>query len=154
MAFSPDWCYQPGLKSPGLYISNGSCSVHLLLFDLHVDHRRRHRHLRSRLRRPSPARPYIELVSAAPPSSSTPARPRHPPGPVSARTRAPSVDRFPRARRPRRRAPPSPPPYVVLARSRCSARPRAWPASTPCRPAPSASIHSLLELSLLSAGQY
>ena len=23
MAFSPGWCYQPGLKGPGLYISNG-----------------------------------------------------------------------------------------------------------------------------------
>ena len=51
MSFSPGWCYQPGLKGPGLYISNGS-SVHLLLFDL----QRRSRLCRARPRRALPRR--------------------------------------------------------------------------------------------------
>jgi len=114
MAFSPGWCYQPGLKGPGLYISNGSCSVHLLLFDLHIDHRRRHRHLRSRLRRPAPPGRRARLCRAvivvyprpAAPSARPASRAVSPPHPVSAAAPEPTLRRRPLPARPRRRAPP------------------------------------------------
>ena len=32
MAFSPGWCYQPGLKGPGLYILNGSCIFYFSIY--------------------------------------------------------------------------------------------------------------------------
>ena len=127
MTFSPGWCYQPRLKGPGIYISNGSCSVHLLLFDLHIDHRRRRRHLRSRLCRPALPDRRARLCRAAvvvyPRPAAPSARPRHP---VSAAAPEPTLRRRPLPAQPRRRAPPdranppasiSPsPPYVVLAR--------------------------------------
>ena len=97
MAFSPGWCYQPGLKGPSLYISNDG-SVHL----------------RSRLRRPAPpgrairrrrARLYRAAVVVYP------ARPRHSPSPhraphpVSAAAPNPTLRRrrFSRAHRTLRR---------------------------------------------------
>ena len=114
MAFSSGWCYQPGLKGPGLYILNGSCSVHLLLFDLHVDHRLRHRHLRSRLRRPTPPGRRACLCRAAivvyprpaAPSARPASRAVSPLHPVSAATPEPTLRRRPLPARPRRRAPP------------------------------------------------
>ena len=145
MAFSPSWCYQPGLKGPDLYISNGSCSVHLLLFDLHVDHRRR-RHLRSRLRRPAPLGRRARLCRAtvvfyprlATPSAPPASRAVSPPHPVSAAAPEPTLRRRPLPARPRRRAR-LPRRTVVVPRHLrrtsssyevLSSAP--WPASTPC----------------------
>ena len=109
------------------------------------------RHLQSHLR---------ELVSAAPPSSSTPARPRHPPGPhrASSLRRIPSPPPHPSPPSVADRFPPGlivePRPAAVelsstASRRRCLARPHdlavsesyasrevlslaPWPASTPC----------------------
>ena len=121
MAFSPSWCYQPGLKGPGLYISN-VCSVHL--------RSRLGRAIRRRRARP-----------AAPPSSSTPTRPRHSPGPHRAASR---LRRCTRSHPPSPRLPARPPPSNSIStalsigcRRRASpARPR-LPSSSPARPASS-----------------
>ena len=107
MAFSPGWCYQPGLKGPGLYISNGSCSVHLLLFDL------------ASVAQPRPA---VELVSPPPHPSPPSVAERFPPGLVVelvCRAAPSSSLAISAVRRPR---------------TRCSARPRGRPAR-PARPA-------------------
>ena len=75
--------------------------------------------------------PVVELISAAPPSSSTPAPPRHPPGPH----RAPSLRRIPSL--PPHPSPPSvadrfPPGLVV--------EPRPAAVELVCRAAPSSSL--------------
>ena len=153
MAFSPGWCYQPGLKGPGLYISNGSCIFYFSIYTSILAAATAIFDLAS----VAQPRPTVELVSAAPPPSSTPARPASravtPPHPVSAAAPEPTLRRRPLPARPRRRAPPSGrrarlprrtvivPCRIDLAvsavrrpRARCSARPRGRPAR-PARPA-------------------
>ena len=126
MFFSPGWCYQLRLKGPGLYISNGfifyfSIYTSIIasataIFDL------------ASVAQPRPA---VELVSAAPPSSSTPARPRHLLGPH----RAPSLRRIP--------SPPphpSPPSVADSFRSGLVVEPRPAAVELVCRAAPSSSL--------------
>ena len=135
MAFSPGWCYQPGLKGPGLYISNGSCIFYFSIYTSILAAATAIFDLAS----VAQPRPTVELVS--------------PPHPVSAAAPKPTLRRQPLPARPRRRAPPDgrrarlPRRTVVVPhridlvvsamrrpRARCSARPRGRPAR-PARPA-------------------
>ena len=116
MSFSPGWCYQPGLKGPGLYISNGSCIFYFSIYTSILAAATAIFDLAS----VTQPRPGIELVSPPPHPSPPSVAERFPPGLVVelvCRAAPSSSLAVSAVRRPR---------------ARCSARPRAWSASRPC----------------------
>ena len=159
MTFSPGWCYQPGLKGPSLYIYRTVTILFIFYFSIYTSIIAAATAIFDLA---SVAHPHlaVELVSTAPPSSSTPARPASravsPPHPVSAVAPEPTLHRRPLPARPRRRAPPGgrrarlPHRAVVVPRPAAPIRPHRsrrlrrmsssrevlssvpWPASMPC----------------------